>query len=181
MGRLKGSCCYLSGSIDASPDLGSSWRDKITPLLNDYGVQVYNPLKKPLAMPCETEFRGERVCWKQEGRYEKLATYMKYIRHIDLRLCDRSDFCVAYLDNTIQACGTWEEVFTINRQYKPCLVVCKQGKQAIPDWLFGVLPVQFLMGSFDELFEYLDYVDKAEGEDFTDLGRWVFLEQGVQL
>jgi hypothetical protein len=128
-------------------------------------------------MANESEFRVERKQWKEEGKWEKLHKYMKYIRKIDLRLCDKADFSIVYIDNNVQSFGTLEELFILNRQKKPVLVVLKQGKKEASDWLFGTLPPRFLFDSFDELFKYLDYVDKADLEDFDSLDRWVFLNK----
>ena len=47
MNRLKGLNCYLSGPIDFAENLGSGWRDKITPILQKKGIKVPILFKVP--------------------------------------------------------------------------------------------------------------------------------------
>lgn len=170
MNRLKGQIAYVSGAIDRAPDLGKGWRDKITPALEKFGITIFNPLEKPIKGANETDFRVNREHWKQNEEWSKLAEVMKEIRHCDLRLCDKADFGIFYLDLNIYATGTMEELFTMNRQYKPCLVVCEQSKAEIPDWLWGALPEEYMFGSFSYMFDYLRKIDKSKKK----LKRWVF-------
>ena len=171
--RLKGQTSYLSGSIDKATDLGAGWRDWITPRLEKYEIIIYNPLKKSIKEANETDFRDLRKQWKDNGEYEKLREIMKEIRHYDLRAIDKSDFGIFYLDLDIPACGSYEELFTMNRQYKPCLVVCKQTLGELNDWIFGTLPIEYLFSNFDDMFKYLDKIDQSTEKH----KRWVFFNE----
>lgn len=150
----------MSGPIDRCPNLGTEWRNWIKPILAEkYDVYSYDPMDKPVVIANEHEHRELRHTWKRNGEYDKLATFIKELRHVDLRLCDKADFGIFYVDTTIHMCGTYEELAQMNREYKPCLIVCKQGISGIPDWLFGMVPTNFLFGSFDGLFYYLDNIN----------------------
>lgn len=170
MNNLRGSTFYLSGPIDRCPNLGMEWRQWITPKLQAYGIKVYDPLNKPVGLPEEIEGREKRLQWKENGEYDKLAHWMRYIRHVDLRLCDKSDAGIVYLDIDIFACGTLEETFSLNACKKPVILMCKQGLKAVPDWLWGTLPVEMIKDSWEQVFDYLDLVDSGKADD---LGRWI--------
>ncbi len=178
MGRLRGQICYLSGAIDSCPNLGISWRESIQDILiKDYGVIPFNPMNKPVVIADEHEFREQRRDWKRDGKYSELKEFVKQIRHIDLRMCDKSDFGIFYIDTNIHACGTYEELTRMNISKKPCLVICEQGLLGIPDWLFATLPVEHL---FDDWYDLLLYLDKVHtNEVFDDMGRWVFWDYSL--
>ena len=52
-------------------------------------------------------------------------------------------------------CGSYEEISTANRQKKPVLVWCEQGKMLAPNWLFFMLPHEHIFSSMDQLLAYL--------------------------
>lgn len=175
LNRLLGFRCYIAGAIDKCKNSGKVWRQQITPLLNQMGVIVLNPLDKPFSVGLETDdnrFRRDNL--KKAGEYNKFSRIMRKIRHIDLRMVDMADFIIVYLDLEIFACGTMEELFWANRQKKPIIVLCPQGKADVPDWLFGTLPHQVFFTSVDEVMKYLDDIDK--GLNKQTFGRWLFPE-----
>jgi hypothetical protein len=176
MQRLSGSRVYLSGAMDRVADGGIGWRRKITPWFNERNVIVLDPSDKPTLVGVEEVVeREQRRRWRSEERYDLLAEHMKPIRHIDLRLVDVADFMVVYLDLSIHACGTYEEVFLANRQRKPILLVCEQGKQAVPDWMYATSNHQLFYNNFEEMLGYLDRVD--QGDEVETYGRWVFFDR----
>lgn len=176
--RLKGQTAYLSGAIDRCPNLGVEWRDWLQEILiNQYGVIPFNPMNKPVLIAGEHERREERRSWKENGDYDKLQEFVKEIRHVDLRMCDKSDFGIFYLNMNIHSCGTYEELSWMNRSKKPCLIVCEQGKREVPDWLYGTLPIEHIMDNWNELLKYLDHINNDEFID--DLGRWIFWDYSL--
>src|SRR4051812_40747433 len=123
LNRLKGSVTYLAGAIDLCPNHGTTWRKNITPLLTQLGVTVYNPLEKPINIGLENDDnRSTRKILKDQGKFKEFAQIMKIIRHADLRMIDKSDFLIAYLDLNIFACGTIEEISWCNKTKKPILI-----------------------------------------------------------
>lgn len=168
---------YLSGPIDYAKD-PFSWRELVRGELSKIGCRSLNPLDKPISNVDleEQENVGARHAWKAEGNFHKLKALMEPIRAADLRLVDKSDFIVAYLDNTIQTCGTWEEIFVGNRLKRPVLIVCKQGVKALSDWIFGTLPLEHLFDDFPSLFSYVRSIDSGENTNY--LGRWQIFDYG---
>jgi len=175
MKYLKGSRCYLCGAMDRAPEQGKGWREMVTPVLDKFGVVVYNPCNKPIEYDPEIEQVSYRKQLKAEGRHDELASKMHEIRSIDLRMCDVCDFITVYLTNKIPTCGSWEEIFLANRQKKPILLVYEEGINEIPDWMFGTLPIEHLFNSFEEWEEYLHLVNRT-GYDLT--GRWKLFQIG---
>jgi nucleoside 2-deoxyribosyltransferase len=171
--RLKHHRCYIAGPIDRAPDSGYGWRKTITPLLRSMGIVVFDPLLKPTDIGLEADDnRSSRKFLKEEEKFDEFSEIMRNIRHTDLRMVDISDFMIAYIDLDIFACGTIEEIVVCNKQKKPVLMLCKQGKVHCPDWIFGMLPHEFIFGSIEEIIDYLKDIDKGSEPD--TLGRWIF-------
>ena len=174
MNKLKNMICYLCGPIDCAKDLGIGWRRKITPYLKEMGMIVIDPTNKPIKDFDEIESIEYRKQLKKNKQYDVLCTQMRKLRSYDLRCIDLSSLCIVYLDKEISSCGTWDEFFTANKEKKPCLVFCKQGKNHINDWVFGTVPPEYIYEDLDELIEYLKGVDSGE---ITPSGnRWVFFD-----
>lgn len=173
LNRLKDQRAYLAGAIDRCPNLGVAWRDEITPFLKDRGVSVFNPMLKPINLGREDgEARSYRSNLKATGNFDQLSVIMKEIRNVDLRMVDISDFMIANIDLDIHPCGTYEEIFWANRQKKPIIVRIKQGKKCCPDWLFGTLPHSMIFSTWEEVKEYLEYIDS--NFNIENFARWYF-------
>lgn len=171
--RLKNQRVYLAGAMDRVADRGNGWRDNVTPFLENLGVIVFNPIKKPTTVGQEDEqTHRHKTKLKLEKKYDELSQLMKVIRSVDLRLVDISDFLLVNLDLDIHPCGTYEEIFWANRQKKPIIVHMVQGKESAPDWLFGTIPHEMIFSSCDEVKNYLTYIDSySEIETYK---RWYF-------
>lgn len=175
MNRLKGQRVYLAGAMDRVPDRGVAWRENITPLLEEMGVIVFNPTKKPTNIGSEDQNSHEmKVKLKKEHRYDELSSMMRTIRSVDLRLVDISDFLIVNIDITHHACGTYEETSTANRSKKPILIHVEQGKENTPDWLFGKLPHQWFFSEWAELKNYLLHINKDN--NIEHYNRWRFFD-----
>jgi hypothetical protein len=162
--------------MDYAPDRGGPWRDMMTEFLESLNVIVLDPREKPIdgevsELPENIDLRRHLL---ETGRWDELAQLMKPIRGADLRCCDHADFVICYLNFEMKMCGTWEELFWINREKKPILIVCKQGKNEIPPWLYGVLPHQLMFSSFDEAKAYITHIDQDPILSIDKLGRWQF-------
>lgn len=173
MNRLKNQRAYLAGAIDRVPDRGAGWRADITPVLQSMGVVVFNPLNKPTEIGVEDdETHALKARLKREGQYDELSSLMKVIRTTDLRLVDISDFLIVNLDINTHPCGTLEEIFWANRQKKPIVVHVEQGKENAPDWLFGTIPHDMIFSRWDQVLDYLKYVDSSDVVETKS--RWYF-------
>lgn len=167
---------YLAGAMDRVPDRGTTWRDNITPLLEDLNVIVFDPIKKPGNVGLENE-ETHKIKYKLKinQKYDQLSDIMKTIRSVDLRLVDISDFLIVHLDINTHPCGTLEEIFLANRQKKPIIVHIEQGKQNCPDWLFGTLPHELFFDEWNQVIEYLYMINSKE--KINNLNRWWFLNE----
>jgi len=170
--RLLGQRAYLAGPIDRCPNSGREWRRRITPELHRRGIVVLDPMDKPIDEAHEDdESRKARHAFKGPAGYDDFASIMKKIHAIDLRMVNVSDFLVALVDLDVHACGTYDEISRANDQKKPVLVWCKQGKAAIPDWLFGKLPHELFFDDMDGVLGYLDEI--AFSASFNHHKRWM--------
>ncbi|MEX0597777.1 MAG: hypothetical protein WD512_14895 [Candidatus Paceibacterota bacterium] len=174
MNRLNNQRVYLAGAMDRVADRGNGWRDGITPFLENLGITIFNPIKKPSIVGME-DFQTHlyKTKLKQEENYDELSHLMKVIRGVDLRLVDISDFLIVNLDLDIHPCGTYEEIFWANRQKKPIIIHMVQGKQNAPDWLFGTIPHKMIFSSWDSIKEYLNHIN-CNSEISTDKRRYFF-------
>lgn len=173
MNRLQDQRVYLAGAMDRVSDRGRGWRDDITPFLENLGVIVFNPIKKPTTIGQEDDVTHQhKVKLKMHQQYDELSSLMKTIRSVDLRLVDISDFLIVNLDLDIHPCGTYEEIFWANRQKKPIIVHMVQGKNHTPDWLFGTVPHQMIFSHWDEIKQYLYHINSSE--NINSYKRWYF-------
>lgn len=177
--KLCGTRTYLAGAMDRVNDGGVGWRNDITPFLNEMGVVVLDPCKKEEFMSYAIESDGDRKRrhnLKLASNYEKLVQEIKEIRSTDLRAVDIIDFVIVNIDTEVHACGTYEELFCGNREKKPVLVHCEQGKKGCPDWLFGTVPHEHIFSDWGALKSYL--VGVNNGTDTRRFNRWTFFDLG---
>lgn len=173
MNRLTNQRVYLAGAMDRVADRGNGWRDNITPFLESLGVVVFNPIKKPSTIGLEDETTHKhKLQLKYEEKYDELSYLMKSIRAIDLRLVDISDFLIVNLDLDVHPCGTYEEIFWANRQKKPIIIHMVQGKRKAPDWLFGTIPHEMILSSWDQVQDYVYKIHTMS--EIKSYNRWYF-------
>lgn len=177
-GRLFGMRSYAIGPMDrVSEEEATEWRDDICNFLYSIGVIPLNPCIKQIHNVNEEAENGkymERLV--EENKYDEVSQLVrKDIRHPDLRCVDVSDFVIVNMSIKQHLCGSYEELFTTNKQKKPILVRVKEGKKNTPRWLFGTIPHQFIFNTFEEIKKYLLYVNDWNNEPET-YRRWVFID-----
>jgi hypothetical protein len=178
MGLLKSSRAYLSGAMDYAPDHGIGWRRKFIELTKHLEIGIIDPTNKPI--PCTSELGPERQTMeilRSQGRWDELRSFVKRFRREDLRFCDIADFLVVGIDPTIHTVGTYDEVFTAERQKKPLLCIIEGGKKRLPYWDFAVFRTNEIFESVEECVGYLDGIDN--GTIPLD-DRWVLIGQYLQ-
>ena len=52
--------------------------------------------------------------------------------------------------------------------------MCKQGKENLPNWMFGVVPHEMVFSNWSELLEYLRHID--DDDDAKHMNRWRFFD-----
>ncbi len=177
MNRLNGMIFYLAGPMDLIPGGGIEWRDDISPKLWALNAGVMNPCDKPTleADDKETpEFRQSIVDAKSSGDFDYVRNAMKPIINVDYRMVDNCHGMVLYIDTDYHACGSYHENALAVMQHKPVMVVCKQGKKKIPNWMFGVIHHDFFFDNFDDMIAYLKHID--QDEVINHRGKWHFFD-----
>ena len=99
---------------------------------------------------------------------------MRDIAAVDLRMVDIAHFVIMYTDIDVHMCGSYHEAFVAIQQKKPLLVVCKQGKEYMPNWMFGVMPHEHMFSSWLDLINYISNVNM--GHETNDYNRWRFFD-----
>jgi hypothetical protein len=177
MNRLRGSFTYLIGAIDRviNSEDAIDWRQNITPFLQSLGVIVLDPTNKPVVgLKEDEEIVKNKEKYIEDGKIEEFCLAVRRIRSFDLRCVDLSSFIIAYIDTDIHLCGSYEEIFSANKEKKPCLIVVKQGKSRTPRWILGAVNAETVFNNFDELKQYLKHIDQDQCID--TLRRWVFID-----
>ena len=171
--KLQGMRTYLVGAMDRVPDGGVGWRNAITPKLKSLNIRVIDPCDKPIeSAKEEPDTRTIIDYYKKTGQFQKIREEYGHIRNADLRCVDVSDFLIVNINMDVHMCGSYEEIATANRQKKPILVWCEQGKMAAPNWLFFMLPHEHIFSRMEDLLKYLQFVNNSN--DDSKLKRWFF-------
>lgn len=173
--RLKGMRCYLAGPMEFATNNGADWRQRITPFLEELGITVIDPCKTVHKDGMtEPELLEKIKKARAVNDYNELVKVGKPVRALDLRMVDISDFLIVNVDQNIPMCGTWEEIFTANRQKKPILIRWVGGKGSASIWMFGTLPHHYIFNSFDDLQDYIMGINNG---DIAADDRWVFIKE----
>ena len=169
-GILNKTKTYLIGPMQYAD--GRSWREDMTEFLQNMGVTVFDPYKKPfINAPQEDEKTHERMAQLMaNGDYDEVANHFKSVRAFDLSMVDRSDFIICYLNPKVPTFGTIEELVTGIRMKRPTFVVVEGGKQFTPLWVLGMMPHKYIYDSFEDVKKVLTNIDT--GVKSLDSDRW---------
>lgn len=165
MNYLSGRRVYFGGPIEF--DGSADWRTPVKKtLLARFGLKVFDPAADP------KQGQREKIeAFKAAGRFDELAEVVHEFVRLDLAIVDRADFVIQHLPYRVPTTGTVHEIINSNNAKKPTLLVCPQGKGKIPDWYFGFIPHEFMFGSWDDLYTYLQDVDDGKHQHNN---RWFF-------
>lgn len=172
--RLSKAMFYLAGPIENDDTLGLSWRIDMTRFLNKRGIAVLCPINKPIGQPEDESFQDYCNILRETKDYNQLHEEGKKIVSLDYRMVDKADATILYIDKDIHMCGSYHENCMATIQRKPIIVCCKQGKQAVPLWIFGVGKHEMFFSSWKEVKEYIDYLITAL--DPPTFNRWQFFD-----
>jgi nucleoside 2-deoxyribosyltransferase len=166
MKHLSKSNFYLSGPIEFDPN--TNWRKPVIDYLKEkFEINVFDPFSDPKQQWVETI----NIC-KKEKNFDKLQEIAKKFVRKDLSMVDRCDALIAYLPYKVPTVGTHHEIINANNMKKPVMLVCPEGKENIPVWYYGCLNHNTFFNSWDELYYYLEAVDKG---DLLTFNRWNFV------
>lgn len=166
MSYLRGKRCYLSGPIEY--DTGKNWRTEPTGVFTkQFGIDLFDPFSDPKQVLSEELHEARRL-----KDFDTMTRIAKAFVRKDLAVVDRADFVVAFLPWKVPTTGTHHEIINSNNAKKPTLLVCPQGKEKVPLWYFGFIDVEFMFGSWQELYLYLTAVDIGQHKAND---RWAFV------
>jgi hypothetical protein len=154
---LEGKRCYLSGPIEFD-STNRNWRTAPTEVLTKkFKLNLYDPFSDPLQ-----QWRQPIKDAQEKKDYDVLAKIAKSFVRKDLSMCDRADFLVAYLPYKVSTFGTTHEIIQSNNAKKPVLLVSDGGKEKIPVWFYGFIPVDFMFDNWGCLYSYLREVNSGQ-------------------
>ena len=152
MNYLKNKKVYLSGPIEFGTK--HNWREKpIEYLKNKLFLDVFDPFSDPKA-----QWGIKIKNAKKEKDYKKIINIAKSFVRRDLAMVDRSDLLIAYMPYNVQTVGTVHEIVNGVNSKKPTLIICPEGKEKIPVWIWGIVKEEFLFGSWEKVYSYLKEV-----------------------
>lgn len=153
---LVGAKVYLSGAIEADQN-ASTWRNRLTPRLEELGMTVWDPLVKPDWM---AQVSGaEQASWKKiianpppmidnspasepykgwcGSENDIIETKNREIRRVCLKIAGHCDLMIVKIDKKIFTVGTWEELTVAVQRDIPVMILCDD---PIPSmWLVDML------------------------------------------
>jgi hypothetical protein len=177
MGRLENLWCYLGCPIEfAANDYSSENvffdKKKLVDFLYQKKVKVLDP--KKISFNGVSEFNNRMELFAQKN-FKEIRRQMKIIVRKDLRCVDKSDFSITYLPKGVRTTGSIHEIVNADNQKKPTLIICPEGIEHLPGWLFGIIPLEYMFDSVDDLIWYLDSVDREPHDD-----RWQFVLENMK-
>ncbi len=155
MGYLKNTKCYLSGPIENAVD--ENWRSGPKKVLEQrFGINIFDPFEDP-----KQNFTKDILEARKNKDFETMRKISKRFVRKDLGVIDRSDFLIAYTPYKINSVGTCHEIINSNDRKKPTLLVCPEGREFISFWYQGFIKQDFMFGSWEDLYSYLESVNKG--------------------
>jgi hypothetical protein len=191
----KGALCYLSGPITHDTST-TNWRPPVMNTLRErFGVSIFDPFSDPKQNKTDAIKAAKEAQDKQE--VQRLVS--GFVRK-DLAVVDRSDFVLArfaykhvYFPEDlvpelfcndevamkplarllqVPTTGTIHEIINSDLYHKPTLLVSECGWWTLPEWLLGFIPTRYWFSSFEEVYDYLQDVDR--GKHMND-DRWALV------
>jgi len=180
---------YLAGPVERDAN-ATSWRNKIRPLLENFGIIVWDPLNKPnWVHPLDgSKQRADIVLLENYMRFSNeqdpnnktsdcsdlwtdAVARNKEVRDVGLRLATAADFIICYVGGP--TVGTFEEISEANKQRKPILFFGLPKLDSA--WRFAQFfrHTKCFFKDIEELIEYLKSIDNGMA-NVNNL-EWIFL------
>lgn len=177
MNRLKNHSAYLAGSIDESKKTAHLWRQEISEFLWSHDIGVLNPCDKPIGIQEDENFVDYTNGLKKDGKFDLVQNLMSEVVKADLHMVDLCNFVILVIDKSIHMCGSYNEQTYAALEKKPVIVLCEQGKEHIPNWLFGMgMRHEMFFNNMDEVKEYIKHIAYDDEDCIDTLGRWRFVD-----
>lgn len=169
MNYLNGKACYLAGAMQNAQNSGIQWRLDITPKLESFGLEVYDPTHKMSSIAEEIgENKDKFRSLILNEQWVELKEEFKPVAKWDLRRVDLSDFIIINYIPYTASVGTWQELTICSSQNKPILLKYnKEDLQQFNPWISVLTRPEHLFSSWDLLFQYLEKVNEGHGDRDT--------------
>jgi hypothetical protein len=176
MNKLCGCTVYLSGPMQYAKDKGIEWRQKLIPFLKSMNMIILDPTNKPdmCNLKEDAGYVNKLNELKKLKQYKKLSKEVRKIRSVDLRMTDLANIGIFYINIQIPTFGTLEELFTMNRSKKVCLIMSEGGLNKLPLWLWGTNYFEHNFGDWKSLRNYLTNINMGTISDKSR--RWWFFD-----
>jgi len=162
MNYLKNKTVYLAGSIHHNDeDSGVTWRENITPKLQNFGLNVIDPCKKTINGVGEINEDKEHL--KKlilDGNFAEVKRIFFPILKSDLRCVDLSHFIIVNYRPTIRHIGTVHELCLANFERK--VVLLYYPKEELADfnpWMACLVKEKHIFDDWDKMLGYLSEVN----------------------
>jgi hypothetical protein len=165
MNYLNGKAVYLCGAMSAYKDSGMAWREWIKPILVDrFELKVHDPTRKQVAAAIEIGENKEHFRELiMDEKWQELKDAFALVCRYDLRAVDLSDFLIVDYDSACHTVGTIHELVVASSQKKPILVKYKKEQlNTFNPWMSVLICPEHFFSEWDDLFAYLDRVNKGE-------------------
>lgn len=162
MNFLKGKTTYLAGPIHHIDDC-NSWRDKLTPHLEEMGVIVQNPCKKTIDNhSCINEDKEKLKELILKENFLEVKKVFFPILKADLRCVDVSHFIIFMYSPKTRQVGSTHELIMANLQKKPILLYYPREEIAdFNPWIACLVKAQHIFSSWDLMIDYLKQVNNG--------------------
>jgi len=160
MTNLDGVSLFLSGSIDQAADDGIGWRKEIKKQCKraKLPVEFLDPTDKPKNLGSEIGEEKLRIkLLMKDKKWDQAKQQAKIFRRYDLRMVDKCHLYIVYIDLNVRMCGSFDEMFTAERQGKPLMAIMAPGqsKYDIPAWLIAIFNEDEVFESIEDCVEHL--------------------------
>lgn len=160
MSFLKGKKCYLGGPIEQC-NAKVNWRPPVMAALSEkFGIDVFDPFSDP-----KQQWVGALQQAKKDNDLETIHKITKKFVKKDLQIVQKAELHVAYVPKGVPTTGTVHEIVVSNQCKNPILLVCPEGKIEVPLWYWGFIPSKHFFGSWEEMYTYLEEVNRGDHKD----------------
>ena len=156
MSVLKGKKVYLGGPIQF--EIGENWRLDVKKMLkSEFGLHVLDPYDDP-----KQQWVPALAKAQENRQFKKMRKIAKKFVRKDLCWVDRADFTIHSLPYKVPTAGSVHEITQASDRKKPALIVCETGREFIPFWYYGFIPLRYMFDNFTQIYEYLRAVEAKE-------------------
>lgn len=160
---------FLSGGIDRVEDDGFGWRIEIRKRCQESGLPFIflDPTDKPKGLGCEVGVEKYKIKeYLDKDDWDAASEWSRNVRHIDLRMIDRTELFIIYIDLDAHLCGSYNELFEAERQQKPLFAIMKPPykRSDFPAWLVSIFRKEEVFEGVEACVEYLKKVNNGKVE-----------------